>query len=167
MAVEAILDRAMAQTEQNTRALVVVHAGKILGERYAGGFTRNTPQLSWSQGKSIAAALVGAAIEAGHLDVGLDDPAPVPEWQGEGDPRREIRMRDLLNMSSGLDSLNLGSDEELSRTHANEHGRIHFEGIDVFEHAIETDAWGAPDARAAPEHGQQPVCLRPTELKFM
>ena len=87
----------------HTRALVVVQAGKILGERYAGEFTRNTPQLSWSQGKSIAAALVGAAIEAGHLDVGLDDSAPVPEWQGEGDPRREIRMRDLLNMSSGLD----------------------------------------------------------------
>ena len=123
-AVEATLDHAMAQTEHHTRALVVVHGGKILGERYAGGFTRNTPQLSWSQGKSIAAALVGVAIQAGHLDVGLDDPAPVPEWQGEGDPRREIRMRDLLNMSSGLNFLNLGSDEELSRTHANEHGRI-------------------------------------------
>ena len=32
-----------------------------------GGLTHNTPQLSWSQGKSMAAALVGAAIQAGHL----------------------------------------------------------------------------------------------------
>ena len=136
-ALDAALDWAMAQREHHTRALVVVYAGKILGERYAGGFGRNTPQISWSQGKSIAAALMGAAIQAGHLDIGLDDPAPVPEWRGEDDPRREIRIRDLLNMSSGLDFLNLGSDDERSRTHANEHGRIYFEGIDVFEHAID------------------------------
>ena len=136
-AIEAALDWAMTQSEQNTRALVVVYAGKILGERYAPGFTRNTPQLSWSQGKSIASALVGAAIQAGHLDVGLDDPAPVPEWQGADDPRGEIRVRDLLNMSSGLDFLNLGSDPELRWTHAHEHSRIYFEGIDVFEHAID------------------------------
>ena len=143
-ALDAALDWAMAQSEHYTRALVVVYAGKILGERYAGGFGPNTPQISWSQGKSIAAALMGAAIQAGHLDIGLDDPAPVPEWQGEGDPRREIRIRDLLNMSSGLDFLNLGSDDERARTHANEHGRIYFEGIDVFEHAIDQPMDRAP-----------------------
>ncbi len=136
-ALEAALDWTMAQTEHNTRALVVIYAGKILGERYAPGFTRNTPQISWSQGKSIASALVGAAIQAGHLDAGLDDPVPVPEWQGEGDPRREIRIRDILNMSSGLDFLNLGLTDSLSWTHTNEHFRIYFEGIDVFEHAID------------------------------
>ena len=135
-ALEAALDWTMAQTEHNTRALVVVYAGKILGERYAPGFTRNTPQLSWSQGKSIASTLVGAAIEAGHLDVGLDDPAPVPEWQGEKDPRREIRLRDILTMSSGLDFVNRGWRDSLSWTHVDEHRRIYFEGIDVFEHAI-------------------------------
>ena len=51
VALEVALDWAMARTEQNTRALVVIYAGKILGERYAPGFTRNTPQISWSQGK--------------------------------------------------------------------------------------------------------------------
>ena len=120
-ALEAALDWTMAQTEHNTRALVVVYAGKILGERYAPGFTHNTPQISWSQGKSIASALVGAAIQAGHLDAGLDDPAPVPEWQEDGDPRRKIRIRDILNMSSGLDFVNLGWRDSLSWTHADEH----------------------------------------------
>ena len=53
-------------------------------------------------------------------------------------------MRDLLNMSSGLDFLNLGADDELSMTHANEHYRIYFEGIDVFEHAIDQPMDAAP-----------------------
>ncbi len=143
-ALEVALDWTMAQSDHNTRALVVIYAGKILGERYAPGFTRNTPQISWSQGKSVASALVGAAIQAGHLDAGLDDPAPVPEWHGEGDPRREIRLRDVLNMSSGLDFLNLGLGNEDSWTHDNEHFRIYFEGIDVFEHAIDQPMDRAP-----------------------
>ena len=143
-ALEGALDWTMAQAEHNTRALVVVYAGKILGERYAPGFTRNTPQISWSQGKSISSALVGAAMQAGHLDAGLDDPAPVPEWQGEGDPRRKIRIRDILNMSSGLDFVNLGWRDSLSWTHVDEHRRIYFEGIDVFEHAVNQPMDRAP-----------------------
>ncbi|MCG8468063.1 MAG: beta-lactamase family protein [Gemmatimonadetes bacterium] len=134
---EAALDWVMAQTEHNTRALVVVYEGKILGERYADGFTRHTPQISWSQGKSVASALVGAAMQAGHLDVTVDDRAPVPEWHEPGDPRREIRLRDLLRMSSGLDFQNWGLGRAESWTDGNEHFRIYFEGIDVYEHAID------------------------------
>jgi CubicO group peptidase (beta-lactamase class C family) len=34
---------------------------------------------------------------------GLDDPAPVPEWRQDAqDPRGRIRIRDLMQMSSGL-----------------------------------------------------------------
>jgi CubicO group peptidase (beta-lactamase class C family) len=32
----------------------------------------------------------------------LHQRAPIPEWQGEDDPRKEIRISDLLRMSSGL-----------------------------------------------------------------
>jgi CubicO group peptidase (beta-lactamase class C family) len=134
---EAALDWAMAQEQHNTRALVVVYQGKILGERYAPGFTRNTPQISWSQGKSITAALLGAAIQLGYLDVKLDDPAPVPEWHEDpDDPRGAIRIRDLLRMSSGLDFQNWSIGRPVSWTDGNEHFRIYFEGIHVFDHAI-------------------------------
>ena len=51
-------------------------------------------------GKSLTATLVGLLINEGHF--GLEDPAPVPEWQGEGDPRAAIRIADLMRMSSGL-----------------------------------------------------------------
>ncbi len=131
---DAVLDWAMAEP-QNTRALVVAYKGKIVGERYAPGFTPHTPQISWSAGKSITAALVGVLVERGLLKV--DDPAPVPEWQGEGDPRSAIRVRDLLNMSSGLDFVNDGLSGEKSFRRENEHMRIYFDALDVFQHAIE------------------------------
>jgi CubicO group peptidase (beta-lactamase class C family) len=131
---EAALDWAMAEP-QNTRALVVAYKGKIVGERYAPGFTPHTPQISWSAGKSITAALVGVLVERGLLKV--DDPAPVPEWHGEGDPRAAIRIRDLLNMSSGLDFVNEGLSGGKSFRRENEHMRIYFDALDVFQHAID------------------------------
>lgn len=131
---DSVLDAAMEIPDQNTRALVVVYDGKIVGERFAPGFTRRTPQISWSEGKSITAALIGVLVQQGHFH--WTDPAPVPEWQGEDDPRREITIANLLNMSSGLDFQNHGLDPERSMNRENEHFLIYFDGIDVFEHAI-------------------------------
>lgn len=112
-AAEARLDRAAldkavraAFDEQNkggypdTRAIVVVQGGAIVAEHYAPGFDRNTELLGWSASKSIMGTLVGLLVDDGVLK--LDDPAPVPEWQGESDPRGKITLRQLLTMSSGL-----------------------------------------------------------------
>ena len=123
-ALDAALDAAMG-TEQNTRALAVVRRGKIVGERYAPGFTRNTPQISWSEGKSVTATLIGVLMQKGHF--GLDDPAPVAEWREEGDPRGVILMRHLLTMSSGLDMTNTGFDGPSSLVPENEHMRVYFD----------------------------------------
>ena len=134
-ALAAALDYAMANHEhsQNTRAFVVVHEGRIIGERYAPGIPRDMPHLSWSQGKSVTAALIGVLIQHGALT--LEQRAPVPEWQN--DERREITIADLLHMSSGLDFNNLGlSDDAESLSTDNHHFRIYFDGIDVFEHAV-------------------------------
>ena len=117
-AVATALDWAMEQQKQNTRAFVVAYDGKIIGERYAPGWTKDTPQISWSQGKSITATLIGILIQRGLLK--LDQPAPVKEWQD--DDRRKIRIRDLLQMSSGLDFINLGFKAE-TLTKKNEHMR--------------------------------------------
>lgn len=112
-AAEARLDRAAldkavrdAFDEQNkggypdTRAIVVVQGGAVVAERYAPGFDRGTELLGWSASKSIMGTLVGLLVDDGVLK--LDDRAPVPEWQGEGDPRAKITLRQLLTMSSGL-----------------------------------------------------------------
>ena len=133
-AIQAALDWGMAQKEHNTRAIVLVYRGKTVGERYAPGWTKDTPQISWSQGKSITAALIGVLAQQGRLRV--DDLAPVKEWQGKDDPRRQIRIRDLLRMSSGLDFANLGLTGPASYTRENEHMRIYFDSLNVFEHAV-------------------------------
>ena len=132
--VEGTLEWAMAQEAQNTRSIVVVYDGKIIGERYAPGWTKDTPQISWSEGKSITSALVGVLVQQGELDI--DDFAPVEEWQGTGDSRREIRIRDLLRMSSGLDFPNLGMEGPRSFRRDNDHMRGYFDGFNVFENAV-------------------------------
>jgi CubicO group peptidase (beta-lactamase class C family) len=109
----------------------VAYDGKIIGERYAPGWTQDTPQISWSQGKSITATLIGILIQRGLLE--LDQPAPIKEWQG--DERSKIRIRDLLQMSSGLDFTNLGFKAE-TLTMKNQHMRVYFDSLNVLEHAI-------------------------------
>jgi CubicO group peptidase (beta-lactamase class C family) len=84
----------------DTRAMIVVYDGKIVAERYAPGYGRDTRFLGWSASKSVLASLVGTLVTDGKLK--LDDRAPVAEWQGKEDPRREITLAQLLQMSSGL-----------------------------------------------------------------
>ena len=144
-AVSAALDWGMAQTEHHTRAIVIMYGDKIIGERYAPGWTKDTPQISWSAGKSITAALVGIVVRQGQLRI--DDPAPVKEWQASDDPRRNIRVRDLLHMSSGLDFRNLGLNGPASYTRENKHMRVYFDGLNVFEHAINQPLEVSPGTR--------------------
>jgi CubicO group peptidase (beta-lactamase class C family) len=98
--VDQALDAAFASPAGMTAAVVVTWRGRIIGERYAPGIGMHTPLESWSMGKSVTAAFMGILIRQGVYD--LWQPAPVPEWQGPGDPRAKIRIADLLRMSSGL-----------------------------------------------------------------
>lgn len=103
------LDRAVADSFSDetpdkaidTRAIIVVYDGQIVAERYAPGFGKNTRFLGWSASKSVTASLVGTLVADGKL--ALDAPPPVPEWKEAGDPRGKITLRQLLNMSSGLE----------------------------------------------------------------
>lgn len=81
-----------------TYALLVVHRGRLVYERYAAGANGFYLQYSWSMAKSVTQALVGILVAQGKLD--LFAPAPVPEWQD--DARREITLYQLLCMRSGL-----------------------------------------------------------------
>lgn len=104
----AALERAVADAflddtpdhDIDTRAIVVVYDGRIVAERYAPGFDKDMPLLGWSASKSVTATLIGTLIQDGKLD--LEAPPPVPEWKWPGDPRSQITLREMLNMSSGL-----------------------------------------------------------------
>lgn len=81
-----------------TRAVAVIKDGRLIGEAYADGFSRDTPLLGWSMTKSLTAALVGILIRRG--DIRLDDPLPIEEWKD--DERRKITWAMALHMESGL-----------------------------------------------------------------
>lgn len=101
---ERLLEKAVATVFADpadlTTALVVVHKGRIVAERYAHGIDKDTQLESWSMGKSLTATLLGLLVRDGEL--ALEDPAPVPAWRTPADPRGSIRIADLMRMSSGL-----------------------------------------------------------------
>jgi CubicO group peptidase (beta-lactamase class C family) len=94
------MDAAFQPAAEMTAAFVVTWKGRLIAERYEERIAARTPLESWSMGKSVTATLIGILIQQGVYK--LSQPAPIPEWQGPGDPRVKIRIADLLNMSSGL-----------------------------------------------------------------
>jgi CubicO group peptidase (beta-lactamase class C family) len=83
-----------------TRAVLVVHNGAIVAERYAPGYDKNSKFLGWSMGKSITGALIGVLVKEGKLNVA--QPAPVAAWKNENDKRHAITLENLLQQTSGL-----------------------------------------------------------------
>jgi CubicO group peptidase (beta-lactamase class C family) len=104
-AIVAALARAFVEPasgpRRNVHAIVVMHDGKIIAERYAAGFDPDTPQLGYSMSKSVVNALLGILVRQGKLDVLA--PAPVPAWKAPDDPRHRITLDQLSRMTSGLD----------------------------------------------------------------
>ena len=80
-----------------TRGVVVVRDGRIVAERYVGGFSAGTPQLGWSMAKSATSLLTGILVAKGK--VALADDRLRPDWTDE---RARITVEDLLRMRSGL-----------------------------------------------------------------
>lgn len=108
-ALRAALDRAFEPPGQRggpiTRAIVVVHAGRIVAERHAEGLGPHSPLPGWSMSKTWVDALLGIRVRQGKLDPGA--PLPVAAWanprtDGTEDPRRALRIDHLLRMESGL-----------------------------------------------------------------
>jgi CubicO group peptidase (beta-lactamase class C family) len=84
-----------------TKAVVVMQDGKIVAERYAPGYTVDTPILAFSVSKSVTNALIGILVREGRLKV--NEPAPFAAWQDANDPRHPITIEQLMRMTSGLD----------------------------------------------------------------
>eukprot|EP00884_Botryococcus_braunii_P020734 jgi/Botrbrau1/7344/Bobra.247_3s0037.1 len=95
-------DDPVAQEQVQTRALVVVHRGKVVAEQYAEelGIGPDTPLISWSVAKSISSALLGLRVGDGAINV--SDIAQSPIWSPEEAASRNITIQDLAQMTSGL-----------------------------------------------------------------
>ena len=134
-AVAAAFDRATYGEGTETTAVLIVKDGVIVAERYREGFDANTSQRTWSVAKSIAATVIGAAVQADLIDV--DEPAGLSAWAGAGDPRGAISIKDLLHMSSGLDASPAG----------NRTDDVYFGGGRVVDHALSRRLVAEPGAR--------------------
>ncbi|RQV22198.1 class C beta-lactamase-related serine hydrolase [Burkholderia cenocepacia] len=112
---QTALDRAFDEPDparpRRTRAVVVMWRGQVIAERYARGFTADTPLPGWSMTKTVTAALVGTLVARHKLSP--DASALLPEWRGRGDPRAAITLDALLRMTSGL-QFNEDYDDPLS-----------------------------------------------------
>ncbi len=84
-----------------TDAVVIIKDGHLVYERYANGYTPNKLHMLWSLTKSLTSVIVGSAITQGILE--LDE--PIYKYYPELDRKkaRDIKLRHVLNMSSGFD----------------------------------------------------------------
>ncbi|MFY8180490.1 MAG: serine hydrolase domain-containing protein [Flavobacterium sp.] len=87
------------QKEKRTRSVIVIYKNKIIAEKYADGFNKNSRILGWSMTKSITGTLFGILQKQGKFDI--MKPAPIAEWKN--DERSKINTNDLLHMNSGLE----------------------------------------------------------------
>lgn len=103
-ALHAALEANFAEPEgggRNTLAIVVLHEGRLVAERYADGITPGTPLHGWSMAKSLTATLAGAMVKRGEID--LAEPGVV-----NAPGREDIALEHLLHMTAGLDMTETG-----------------------------------------------------------
>lgn len=140
--VGAAVDAAFDDGEGDTAAVVVVHRGRIVGERYRDGIAPDTQLEAWSMGKSLTSTLIGILVQQGHLT--LDQPAPIARWQQRDDPRSAITIRDLLQMSSGL-RCTASDDSRESWSHGvPDHFYVYSGTLDAFDFATDRPAEHKP-----------------------
>lgn len=84
-----------------TRSVLVVYKNKIIAEKYADNFDKNSLQLGWSMTKSITSTVLGILQCQGKINVEKNN--LFKEW--ENDDRKNITIHNLLQMNSGLEWL--------------------------------------------------------------
>jgi len=89
--------------KNRTQAFIVIQDDNILYEQYFNGASRDSIVTSFSIAKSFTSALIGIAISEGYIH-SVNDPITdyLPELAGRDPAFRNITIRDLLMMSSGI-----------------------------------------------------------------
>jgi CubicO group peptidase (beta-lactamase class C family) len=83
-----------------TDALVVLHDGQLVAERYDAGMTAATPHLLMSVSKSLVGCVAGVLAERGRLDPAAPVTTYVPEAGSSGYAGATVRH--LLDMRTGV-----------------------------------------------------------------
>jgi CubicO group peptidase (beta-lactamase class C family) len=102
---EAALQVDQTYPQNAIHSLLILRNGVIVAEKYYQTYEQDSQNTLYSCTKSFISALVGIAIEEGHIK-GVDQPVAdfFPEaMQVNPDPRKDaMRLEDLLTMRAGL-----------------------------------------------------------------
>ncbi len=101
----------------NIHSLLIVRHGKLVLEEYFYGFSKEQPHDLRSASKSYAPLLVGIALNQG-FKINIDSPAFsfFPDYKPFANPdelKNKITLRHLMTMTSGLDSRDKYSEDEM------------------------------------------------------
>jgi CubicO group peptidase (beta-lactamase class C family) len=98
---ETLAEARRYAAEARSTSLLIWHKGRLVSADYWGGVTRETPVNSRSLHKMLGGLLIGAAIQQGKVK-SLDDSVAdyITEWKGK--PQAAMRIRDVLQMASGM-----------------------------------------------------------------
>jgi CubicO group peptidase (beta-lactamase class C family) len=93
-----------ARVSGTVHSLLVERHGVLVAEEYFAGYGRDSLNLVWSVTKSFTSTLIGLAIAAGFID---DVDQPIGDFLGNvvedlAEDKRQITVRNLLTMSSGI-----------------------------------------------------------------
>ena len=87
--------------KHKTRSVLILYKGHLIAERYADNFDKNSLILGWSMTKSVTSTILGVLEKQGKVN--LDQKELFTSWKD--DSRKEITLKNLLNMNSGLEWL--------------------------------------------------------------
>ena len=81
----------------NTHAVLVVHDGKLIAERYSDNHDYQNRLIGWSISKSVTALLMGIPVNEEVSDL-----SQIIKLNN-GEAEKELRLKHVFNMASGLD----------------------------------------------------------------
>jgi CubicO group peptidase (beta-lactamase class C family) len=87
-------------SQTDTAALFILQNGAVRSEQYWLTGARENQWLSMSVAKSFISALVGIAVDEGHID-SIEDPITKYRPDLAGSAYDDVRIKDILQMSSG------------------------------------------------------------------
>lgn len=88
-------------THTDTGALLVLHKGEVVFERYSLTGGRDVNWLSMSVAKSVISTAIGIAVDEGLIDI----QKPITDYVTSlnGSAYENVRIKDILQMSSGIE----------------------------------------------------------------
>ena len=109
-ALGSALDAAFAEPLEggrNTLAVIVMHRGQIVAERYGAPVTAETPMQGWSMNKSLMATFIGRQIDQGYLRLNDSVVTALQAASAGGATvakvHPDLTLRHLLSMTTGFD----------------------------------------------------------------